>query len=98
MKDRLAPGPYGWRNFYRPTDYIGKRVFIPPGGALNPESSIADTEIIEATYLASGLRARLFPPRSHSDYWREGVIKLWLEAAVANFRSPPKPKRRQRKR
>jgi hypothetical protein len=67
-------GP-AWRSLWRPTDYIGQRVFIAPGGVLDPPDDRADICVPEALQ-------PLFPPESHSDYEREhqlrGTVELFI--------------------
>ena len=78
----------GWRSFYRPTDYIGKRVFIAPGGLID---GTADTEgdvpgrcgpqdppgAPADTFVCEAAQA-MFPVESHSNYEYEPLINDWL--------------------
>jgi hypothetical protein len=57
-----------WRNLWRPSDYIGHEVFVPPGGVLDPVDDEADIRVLEA-------HQPLFPIDSHSNYEREQVLK-----------------------
>lgn len=65
LRDQLATLGDGesmaWRSLYRPTDYIGREVFVPPGGDLEPFDEEADIYVLEA-------RQPLFPYDSHSNY------------------------------
>jgi hypothetical protein len=57
-------GRSGWRNFWRPTDYIGQRAF-PPGDE-------SDVRVLEA-------REPQFPVNSHTAYETEPQLIDWLE-------------------
>lgn len=70
-----------WHNFYRPTDYIGREVFVAPGGMLTAaDAAGADTRLREAT-------GPLFPIESHSNYERHPD----LEAALADLTAAVTP-------
>ncbi len=72
LRNRLATlkpsGKKAWRNLWRPTDYIGQRVFVEPGGVLSPPDAEADIRVLEALQ-------PLFPYESHSNYEREQQLK-----------------------
>jgi len=64
VRDKLANGAGdgpAWRSLWRPTDYIGQKVFIAPGGKLMPLDPDADIRVLEAAQ-------PLFPYDSHSNY------------------------------
>jgi hypothetical protein len=76
LRNRLADLPgigRAWRSLWRPTDYIGQKVFIGPGGKLTPEDPDADVLVKEA-------RRPLFPIESHSNYEREQQLQDTLSA------------------
>ncbi len=71
LRDRFADLPNtgrAWRNLWRPTDYIGQEVFIPPGGELQNPDITADIFVPEALQ-------PLFPHESHSNYEREELLR-----------------------
>jgi len=82
----------GWRNFYRPTDFIGKKVFVAPGGLLMENGEVFSSgEEAERcpvprggppdpdTYVCEAAEP-LFPPRAHSNYEDEPVVMDWIDA------------------
>jgi hypothetical protein len=106
LREALAPiAGAGWRSFYRPTDYIGKRVFELPGGVLNPVDAMADVRLPESIRFDSvvndgvGLSpppvlAPLHPPESHSNYDREPQFRAWMahvKASLAELLASPPP-------
>lgn len=87
----------GWRNFYRETDYIGKRLFR------GEESRVVDRVIddpaqepvIDNLPLTAGVGSYPDPGREafstlalHSNYNAEGEIKRWLAAVRARLARP----------
>jgi hypothetical protein len=58
----------GWRSLWRPTDYIGQRVFIAPGGILDPADRDADIRVREAAQ-------PMFPYESHSNYEQTAEVR-----------------------
>jgi hypothetical protein len=100
LRDALAPvsGTPGWRSFYRPTDYIGKRVFIAPGGLIDgspgsggPPSRGCGPQAAPAGYPADTwlceAREKLAPIESHSNYEYERLLREWLERVRRSMRS-----------
>ena len=101
LRDRLAriAGAPAWRNFYRPTDYIGKRVFVAPGGLLRDEAGnvIPPAEPADAcpvapkpgkepdVYVCEADWA-LFPAKSHSGYEKEPQVAEWVRYLEASFK------------
>lgn len=83
LRDRLATlrstGTQAWRNLWRPTDYIGRKVFVAPGGALSPPDPEADIRVLEAL-------APLFPYESHSNYEREPQLKDTIDLFAREIR------------
>ena len=67
-----------WRSLWRPTDYIGRVVFIPPGGVLSPPDPEADVFVREA-------RQPLFPIESHSNYEQEPQLQDTVASFLAGF-------------
>ncbi len=81
LRDQLADlGDAGraWRSLWRPTDYIGQRVFIAPGGVLSPADEDADIRVLEAAQ-------PLFPYQSHSDYEREPQVRDTIAGMVSGI-------------
>jgi len=70
-------GP-AWRSLWRPTDYIGQRVFIAPGGVLEPPDDRADIFVRESLQ-------PLFPPESHSNYEREEQLRTTVELFITGI-------------
>lgn len=107
LRDSLGKvdGEPGWRNFYRPTDYIGKQVFVAPGGLLMTRGRfVSSGSEPESCPVPGGLGAHpdtyvceagqpLFPPRSHSNYEDEAVLAEWIERVA---RALSKRRRRPR--
>jgi len=100
LRDALAPVSRtpGWRSFYRPTDYIGKRVFIAPGGLIDgmPGSGgpppggcgpQAEPRGYPADTWICEAREKLAPIESHSDYEYERLLRDWLEQVRRSMRS-----------
>jgi len=99
LRDRLARvgREPSWRNFYRPTDYIGKRVFVAPGGLLRdrdggaispaepPESCPPPATRDADIYVCEAAQA-LFPLESHSHYEAESLVIEWIETLERSLR------------
>ncbi len=76
IRNQLFPmpgsGDNAWHNFYRLTDFIGRAVFIPPGGGLSPTPTCSpDIRVKEA-------RRSLFRNEAHSNYEREPAVRIWI--------------------
>ena len=86
LRDDLAELPKdegpAWRSLWRPTDYIGQKVFIAPGGILDPPDDRADICVRESLQ-------PLFPPESHSDYEREEQLRTTVALFVTGIGSQP---------
>jgi len=94
MRDQLSER---WLNFYRPTDYIGKRIFVLPGGALPdgyedpdviPPADHPDRRLLEAIRLPAGTPAPMFPFESHSNYAREPLLNVWIADMAVELSEP----------
>jgi hypothetical protein len=88
LRSRLATlegGGKAWRSLWRPTDYIGQRVFIEPGGVLDPEEPDPDIFVPEAAL-------PLFPVESHSNYEWEPLLQETIDLFADSI--PPIPSRR----
>lgn len=72
-----------WRSFYRPTDYIGKSVFVLPGGVLEAQDGPwTDMRLPEAD------RAML-PIEAHSNYPTEDELIEWYKKVVDQMTNLP---------
>jgi hypothetical protein len=101
LRNELAGGggEHSWRHFYRPTDYIGKRVFAYPGGCLPddqrcgiddlPSDASPDRRLLESTRKGDGIPQRMLPHESHSNYGRELALRNHHDAAVAALADLP---------
>jgi hypothetical protein len=69
---------HAWRSLWRPTDYIGQKVFIAPGGVLDSSDATADIEVREAAQ-------PLFPYESHSNYEREPQVKDTIAEMISDL-------------
>lgn len=69
------PGGRGWANFYRPTDYPGREVFVAPAGELVESHGITHQRLLEA-------RAPLLPFETHSHHTRDEALREWCDAVV----------------
>ncbi len=69
---------HAWRSLWRPTDYIGQKVFVSPGGELDPADPAADIEVREAAQ-------PLFPYESHSNYEREPEVQDQISSVAAGL-------------
>ncbi len=68
---------YAWNNFFRKTDYIGREVFVEPGGVLTaPDAGLADVRILEAG-------GKLFPAEKHSNYEYHEALERWFRMLAA---------------
>jgi hypothetical protein len=99
MRDQLSGR---WRNFYRPTDYIGKRIFVLPGGELpgfgfgDPDEippadypgGFPDRRLLEAIQLPAGEPAPMMPFESHSNYAREPLLNEWMALMAVELSDP----------
>lgn len=75
------PGARAWQNFFHPTDYIGREVFLPPAGVVDPVAGEAtDVHLPEA-------RQPLFPYESHGGYERDPELRAWVERVAAQLAS-----------
>jgi hypothetical protein len=102
LRNELAGGGGGehsWRHFYRPTDYIGKRVFAYPGGCLAdgqpcglddiPGDASPERRLLESVRKDTGDLQSMLPHESHSNYGRELVLRENHADAVAALANLP---------
>jgi hypothetical protein len=78
--------PIAWSNLYRPTDYIGRRVFTRDASQTEDDR---DRWLFEAASVRTGLPEPLFPMQSHSEYWKEHALREWTVQVVGHLNEPP---------
>jgi hypothetical protein len=74
-----------WDNYYRPTDYIGKRVFIEYDEATTEEPCQTGQANSHDHCIPEAARA-LLPPELHSNYERELAIKTTIAELLRDTR------------